>query len=203
MKSETDAARLLTAARAGSADALGTALETCRAYLLIVAERELHPAVRAKGGASDLVQQTFLEAHRDFGRFHGNSQEELLAWLRQVLRNNLANFTRQHLQTKKRQADLEVHLGSGAPGAAESRIAGSGATASRLAMAGEDAAALEAAMARLPEDYRRVLALRYHEGRSFDEIAQRIGRSANAARKLWARAVERLERELGPRNDSR
>jgi len=203
MKRETDAARLLTAARAGSADALGTALQACRAYLLIVAERELHPAVRAKGGASDLVQQTFLEAHRDFGRFHGNSQEELLAWLRQVLRNNLANFTRQHLQTKKRQADLEVHLGSGAAGAAESRIAGSGTTASRLAMAGEDAAALDAAMARLPEDYRRVLALRYHEGRSFDEIAQRIGRSANAARKLWARAVERLERELGPRNDSR
>jgi|RhiMethySRZTD1v2_1073278.scaffolds.fasta_scaffold283377_2 RNA polymerase sigma-70 factor (ECF subfamily) len=203
MKRETDAARLLTAARAGSADALGTALDACRAYLLIVAERELHPAVRAKGGASDLVQQTFLEAHRDFGRFHGDSQEELLAWLRQVLRNNLANFTRQHLQTKKRQADLEVRLGSGTAGAGESRLAGSGATASRLAMAGEDAAALEAAMAQLPDDYRQVLTLRYQEGRSFEEIAQRIGRSANAARKLWARAVERLERELGPRNDSR
>jgi RNA polymerase sigma-70 factor, ECF subfamily len=202
MKREKDATRLLTAARAGSTDALGSALEACRAYLLIVAERELHPAVRAKGGASDLVQQTFLEAHRDFGRFHGNSQEELLAWLRQVLLNNLANFTRQHLQTKKRQADLEVRLGSGS-GPAESRLAGSGTTASRVAMAGEDAAALEAAMTRLPEDYRRVLALRYHEGRSFDEIAELIGRSANAARKLWARAVERLERELGPRNDSR
>jgi RNA polymerase sigma-70 factor, ECF subfamily len=202
MKRETDAARLLTAARGGSADALGEALEACRAYLLIVAERELHPAVRAKGGASDLVQQTFLEAHRDFGRFHGNSQEELLAWLRQVLRNNVANFTRQHLHTKKRQADLEVRLGSGS-GATESRLAGSGATASRVAMAEEDAAALEAAMARLPEDYRRVLALRYHDGRSFDEIAELIGRSANAARKLWARAIERLERELGPRHDSR
>jgi RNA polymerase sigma-70 factor (ECF subfamily) len=203
MKRETDAARLLTAARAGSTDALGSVLEACRAYLLVVAERELHPAVRAKGGASDLVQQTFLEAHRDFGRFHGNSEEELLAWLRQVLRNNLANFTRLHLQTKKRKADLEVPLGSDTGGPAESRLAGSGPTASRVAMAGEDAAALEGAMTRLPEDYQRVLALRYTEGRSFDEIARLIGRSANAARKLWARAVERLERELGPRNDSR
>jgi RNA polymerase sigma-70 factor (ECF subfamily) len=202
MNREKDAAPLLSAARAGSTDALGTALEACRAYLLIVAERELRPDMRAKGGASDLVQQTFLEAHRDFGHFHGSSHEELLAWLRQVLLNNLANFTRQHLQTKKRQADLEIRLGSDAGCVAESGIAGSGTTASRVAMAGEDAAALEAAVARLPEDYQRVLTLRYTEGRSFDEIGGLIGRTANAARKLWARAVERLERELGPCNES-
>jgi RNA polymerase sigma-70 factor (ECF subfamily) len=202
MKREKDAARLLTAARAGSSDALGDALEACRAYLLVVAERELHPAVRAKGGASDLVQQTFLEAQRDFAGFGGESKQELLAWLRQVLLNNLANFTRGHLQTKKRQADREVSLGAGDPRARESRLRNPGPTASRLAMAGEDAVALKAALGLLPEDYRRVLAMRYDEGRSFEEIGRLLGRSSNAVRKLWARAVERLQRELGPRNDS-
>jgi DNA-directed RNA polymerase specialized sigma24 family protein len=89
----TDAARWLLEARAGSREAPGRVLEACRRYLLLIADRELDPALKAKGGASDLVQQTFLEAHRDFGRFHGDSEEQLLAWLRQPLRYNLADFS--------------------------------------------------------------------------------------------------------------
>src|SRR5262245_62077047 len=145
MKQAKDAAQLVAEARAGSAEALGDALEACRAYLLAVAERELHPAVRAKGGASDLVQQTFMEAHRDFARFRGDSKDELLAWLRQVLRHNLANFTRQHLRTKKRQADREVAFGASAAGDPGARVPAPGTTASRELMAGEEEAALEAA----------------------------------------------------------
>src|SRR4051794_33646249 len=85
---------LLPAARAGSADALGAALEACRLYLLAVADRELHTDLRAKGGASDIVQDTFLEAQRDFDHFHGASAADLRAWLRRLLLNNLANFAR-------------------------------------------------------------------------------------------------------------
>jgi RNA polymerase sigma-70 factor (ECF subfamily) len=65
------------------------------------------------------------------------------------------------------------------------------------AAAHEDAAALQAALARLPEEYRRVLLLRHDEGRPFEEIGQLMDRTANAARKLWARALERLQQELG------
>src|SRR5262245_44398114 len=186
----------LTAARSGSAEALGEALEACRAYLLVVAERELDPGLRAKGGASDLVQQTFLEAQRDFGRFHGSSAEQLRAWLRQVLRNNLANFARQYRDTQKRQAGRGVALPQSTsirPGG----LATDTPTPSRHAIAGEDAAALQAALDRLPDDYRQVIALRYDEDRPFDEIAQIMRRSPNAVRKLWARAVEHLQRELG------
>ena len=45
----------------------------------------------------------------------------------------------------------------------------------------------------LPADYRQVIALRYWEDLEFHEIGKRMGRSAGAARKLWLRAVERLE----------
>ena len=69
----------LTAARDGCRDALGKALESCRRYLLCVARHELDLSLQAKGGASDLVQETFLEAHRDFDRFRGDSEVELLA----------------------------------------------------------------------------------------------------------------------------
>src|SRR5258708_4517383 len=108
-----DAVRWLAAARAGSGEALGQALEACRDYLLLVAGRELDPALRAKGGASDLVQETFLEAHRDFGGFHGSSADELRAWLRRLLLNNLADFTRLYRGTAKRDLGQEVALEAG------------------------------------------------------------------------------------------
>jgi RNA polymerase sigma-70 factor, ECF subfamily len=187
----------LAAARGGSREALGEALEACRAYLLKIAEEDLDPALRPKGGASDLVQQTFLEAQRDFGRFAGGSEQELLAWLRQLLRNNLANFARDYRQTGKRRIDREVALGSPDSSAEPARqIAADATSPSGHAAAGERAEAVRRAMGRLPEDYRRVLTLRYEEGRSFEEIAALMGRTPNAVRKLWARAVEVLEGEL-------
>src|SRR5438094_9736562 len=89
---EKDASCWLPAARAGSMEALGQALEEFRHYLLRIAEQELDPDLRAKGGASDLVQLTFLEAQRDFARFHGDTAAELRAWLRRLLVDTLANF---------------------------------------------------------------------------------------------------------------
>ncbi|MGH2690234.1 MAG: sigma-70 family RNA polymerase sigma factor, partial [Actinomycetota bacterium] len=182
----------LTAARGGSADALGRALEACRAYLLLVAERELDPTLRAKGGASDLVQQTFLEAHQDFGRFTGGSADELRAWLRQMLLHNLANFARRYRRAGKRRLDREAAVGS--RGWAD--LPADTSSPSRRAAAQERDEALEQALARLPDDYREILVLRYWEGCRFEEVARRMGRTANAVRKLWGRAIERLQAEL-------
>ena len=58
-----------------------------------------------------MVQETFLEAQRDFGRFRGTTDGELRAWLRQLLLHNLANFARSYRGTEKRQVEREVHLG--------------------------------------------------------------------------------------------
>src|SRR5262249_52338401 len=96
----------LAQAHAGSADALGRLLEGCRGYLLMIAREELAPDLQAKGGASDLVQETFLDAQRDFARFQGADEAELLAWLRRVLLNNLANFTRRFREAEKRSIAL-------------------------------------------------------------------------------------------------
>jgi len=49
---------------------------------------------------------------------------------------------------------------------------------------------------RLPAEYRLVLELRYWGGLSFVDIAPRLGRSPEAVRKLWYRAVERVQEEL-------
>jgi RNA polymerase sigma-70 factor (ECF subfamily) len=192
-----DAAQWLPAARAGSKEALGRAFEACRAYLLLVAGRELDPELLAKGGASDLVQETFLEAQRDFGAFHGTTEQELLAWLRRLLLNNLANFRRRYRETAKRQAAAEVPLDAAGSSAewADALAAGTPLPGDEL-IAQEQAAAVRQALARLPEEYRAVLVLRCQEDRSFEDIGRQMNRSANAAQKLWARALHRLQQEL-------
>lgn len=192
-----DAVQWLAATRSGSKEALGQLLEASRCYLLLVAQKELDPDLRAKGGASDLVQQTFLEAQRDFAQFRGDSEDELLAWLRRLLLNNLANFTRHFRATGKRALDREVALegGSSGHGLASGLAAGS-STPSGQAVMNEQAQALQRALEHLPDDYRLILLLRYQEGRSFEEIAGLMHRSANAVRKLCLRAIDRIQKEL-------
>jgi RNA polymerase sigma-70 factor (ECF subfamily) len=188
--------RLLAAARAGSREALGEALQAYRAYLLLVAHKELDPELRAKGGASDLVQETFVDAQRLIGTFEGTTDGPWAAWLRELLLNNLADFVRRY-RAGKRRVGREV----GQPAGDSSMDRGGDLAAdtpspSVTAMAAEQLVALECALHRLPADYREVLMLRYQGDLSFEDIGQRLGRSGNAARKLWLRALRKLEQEL-------
>jgi RNA polymerase sigma-70 factor (ECF subfamily) len=187
----------IDAARAGSREALGKSLEACRRYLLGIARNEMAPQLQGKGGASDIVQETFLEAQRSFGHFQGKSQAELRAWLRQLLHHRVAKFGRRYRTTQKRRLDRERvlpadHLLQHTNGTRLAVLT----TPSGLMMADEQAALLRDAVARLPEEYQRVIALRFGERCSFEEIGQRMQRSANAARLLWLRSIERVKREM-------
>jgi RNA polymerase sigma-70 factor (ECF subfamily) len=187
----------LNVARAGSPEALGRVLEACRGYLLLIARQELDPELRAKGSASDLVQETFIEAQRDFAQFHGDAEAELLAWLRQMLLNNVRDFTRRHRFADKRDIDREVSLDCAwAAGHSDFLFVSDSASPSEKVILSEKAQIVQDAMKRLSDDHRRVLLLRYREGLSFEEIGPLMERSANAARKLWLRAIEHMEAEL-------
>jgi len=189
--------RWLADARCGSQEALGSLLETFRNYLLMVANRGLDPQLQAKGGGSDLVQETFLEAQRAFGQFHGGTEAELLHWLRTILHNNLANFRRRYWATEMRAVTREVALEDVGPlGDSAAALAADLPTPSRAAMAKEEAQKLQRALERLPESHRRVVLLRNRDHRSFEEIGAALGRSAEATRKLWVRAIAQLQKEL-------
>ena len=101
---------LIEAARQGDPDGLGRALELFRDYLLLVANQELEPELKAKLGASDLVQETFLGAQRDLASFRGQSEAEWRLWLRGILVHLLANHRRRFRSTGKRRVDCEVPL---------------------------------------------------------------------------------------------
>lgn len=187
----------LAAAQNGSTDALGQALEACRAYLLMVAEREIDPALRAKGGASDIVQETFVEAHRAFPHFTSQSHEEFLAWLRAMLLNNVKDFRRKFQGTQKRSANREIAIDAHDSSTdLRELLATDSATPSGQFSQLETLMEVEKTLKRLPEDYQQVIALRYNENCSFEEIAIRMQRSANAVQKLFARAIDRLQAEM-------
>jgi RNA polymerase sigma-70 factor, ECF subfamily len=187
----------LQAARHGSREAMGNLLEACRPYLLLVANRELAADLRAKGGASDVVQDTFLDGHRNFGRFNGDTEAELLAWLRGILVNNLAMFERRYRRTAKRKVACERSLESLVRRSdGEVPVAAATLSPSGCAVEREEAKALEQALARLPLDCGRIIVLLHRENLSLAEAAGAMNRSIDAARRLWARAVELLADEL-------
>ena len=197
-KPPKEVTRWLASARGGSLEALGQVLEACRGYLLGIASRRLGDDLRSKGGASDLVQQTFLDAQCQFERFQGRSEKELLAWLRQILLHNLAHFQRHYRATSKRDLSRE------APLAGEASSTDGGAdpatqtpSPSEQIVAREEAEAVQQALESLSEEHRLVLALRHQDRLTFEEIGRRLGRSVSGARALWLRAVERLNEELG------
>lgn len=191
-----DVEGLLAAARAGSEDALGRLLETYRGYLLGIANEELDPNLQGKLGGSDLVQETFLKAHAEFDKFRGRSREEWLSWLRTILRNHLSNVDRRYQRTGKRSVSRERPLGD--PSGFTGRLAAEGDSPSSLARARERDEQLGAALEQLPESQRQLIQWRNYEMMSFEEIGHRLGKSAEAARKLWARALQRLQRQLDP-----
>jgi RNA polymerase sigma-70 factor, ECF subfamily len=188
---------LLRAARGGDGNSLGRLLQSFRDYLLLVARRELAPDLQAKVGASDVVQDTFLQAQHGFAGFQGQTAVELAAWLQRMLRHNLVHCARRYRTTDQRGLGREVELRArNLEGTDEGPLVAETPTPSKLAMAQEREEQLQQALKRLPEAYRQVILLRHREGRSFEEIGRVLQRSSEAARKLWGRAIQQLQREL-------
>jgi len=195
MDAGADIRELIERARSGRGDAIGRIFEAARGHLLDLADRELPSDLRAKIGPSDIVQETAVDMQRDFGQFNGTTPEECFAWLREVLQHNVVDAIRRYRDALKRELARETSLKScrsleaRGPGLAPRPPDGS-------AIRREEAAVINAVLARLPPDYRRVLELRYWGGMSFVAMAPELGRSPEAVRKLWFRAVERLQGEL-------
>jgi RNA polymerase sigma-70 factor (ECF subfamily) len=192
--------QLLHQARAGDRSALGRLLDAYRHYVKLLARLQIDRRLQGKVDASDLVQQTFLEAHRDFAQFRGAGEAEWAGWLRQILARNLANVVRHYLGTARRDVRLERELALAVDQSSELLDRGLRARDSspgRHDERRENARVLADALARLPADYREVLVLRHLEGLSFPEVARRMGWTVGSVKNLWSRALARLRRTLG------
>jgi RNA polymerase sigma-70 factor (ECF subfamily) len=190
-------------ARANNAtsEELGRLLEEFRPYLLAIANAELPRGLAGKLGPSDLVQVTIAKGHGRFADFRGSTPGELAHWLRRILHNYLKS-ARRDFAREKRNLTREQPADSGL--VHPRQLSPSGEALSR-----EQRDLLNKALERLPEVYRQAIELRHSGNLTFQELGERLGRSEEAARKVWARAVRQLQEELGidatrqPRSESR
>jgi RNA polymerase sigma-70 factor, ECF subfamily len=170
-------------------------LERYRSWLGLLARLQVEPRFRSKFDPSDIVQQTLLEAVRDFPKFRGRTDAELAAWLRQILAHVLMHQVRHFAGAARRDVGREVSLEQAL--AESSRRLGDALAApisspSALASRHELELRLADALARLPADYAEIILLRNVEGLSHEEAATRMGRGVGAVRMLWVRALARL-----------
>jgi RNA polymerase sigma-70 factor (ECF subfamily) len=190
----------LTAARSGCPEAVGGLLERFRPVLLGVAAGALDSDLRSKADAADIVQDSLLEALCTFGSFRGCRSEELLGWLKQILLHNLANFRRHYRDAEMRDVHREVGLPTTSPSAVsgDALESDSVCTVEKVARR-EEETRLSQALDRLRPVYRAVITWRQWENQSFEQIGQKLGRTSEAARQIWWRAIEQLRVELAPR----
>ncbi len=170
-----------------------------RSWLQLLARMQIDGRCRGKFDASDIVQQTLLEACRDLPQFRGGTEGELLAWLRQVLAHVLGHELRRYAGTQQRDVAREVSLEQSLAQSSQrlgDLLAAPGSSPSQQAVRHEQEVMLAEVLARLPDDYREVLILRNLEGLSHEEVAQRMGRSPGAVRMLWVRALAGVRKEM-------
>lgn len=190
---------LIQAARNGDDSALNEIWQQLRAYLLIFTDQRLDEGLKGKLDASDVVQQSLLEAHRDFGEFRGESESELKSWISRLVVHNLSDAGRRFRQSQQRDVAKEVTLSA----EAEQTAAKKESSASSIVRRREIDDELLRAVAELPERSQQIVELRHRLGLSHAEIGRELGMTEAATRKLWSRIVEELQERLASGNVER
>jgi RNA polymerase sigma-70 factor (ECF subfamily) len=177
--------------------ALQQLLALYRPLLTKLAHQRVRGALRAKVGASDIVQATIWKATQGFPEQHFIERKRFLAWLLSILKHEATDVRRRFHDADKRNIARECSLFSPETKHWLSRLSASLSAADAVvAPGGHTVEDLVAALGRLPPHYQLVLRLRYYEKLLFEAIGARLERSADAARVLHNRALVKLRSEL-------
>jgi RNA polymerase sigma-70 factor (ECF subfamily) len=169
-------------------------LNQFRGYLHVLAEVELSPRLRSKVDASDIVQQSLMEAHQGLAAFRGRSEAELAAWLRMILTRNLLNTVRD-FNAAKRDVRRELPLAQRVEQSSvrlDQFLAVQQTSPSQCVMRSERAEKLATALAALPDDQRQAVILKHFHDWPLADIATEMDRSTMAVAGLLKRGLKKL-----------
>jgi|SRR5436190_12096160 len=193
-RSPSGIARSIQLAREGKREALDDLIDAHRNYLRLLAASCLYREMRAKADPSDVVQETLLKVHRNFGQFRGTTESEWMAWLRTILVRDLADLQKGFRRLRRRVTRERSLEGVVDRSSAMLRdmIPAPDPSPSVEAQRREAAALVADALAELEPEDSEVVVLRSLHELDWNAIAERTGRSPGAARMLWARAMQRV-----------
>ena len=186
---QASSADLLARAKQGSDAALNLLYEHCAGRLLAFIRLRLGRELRAKLESRDILQATLLKSLAHLHELKGGQTASLMAWLAKIAEHEIRDRADYHGRDR-RDAGREVAIDDDAPIAVAARSALS------QVILDEQARQLEEAMDTLSPAHREVILLRKFEELTFPEIAKRLGKSEDACRMLFARAMTALTMAL-------
>ncbi len=145
-------------------------------------QARIQPASRGQLDLDEILQDTFVRAFRSMGSFRGENPEEFRRWLTGVANKTVLRAEHE----ARRHRALEIHPG----------LTAKGISPSKALQREERRNRLQEAIDSLTGDHRQVIFLTRIEGLSLKQAAERMGRSPEAVRKLFWRALQELRNTL-------
>lgn len=179
--------RLIQKANAGDQSAYDQLFAQAAERLQLYLRVRIGSQLRTQEESRDLLQETYLAAHKAFGTFEDRGKGSFVRWLCHIAENCIRARVDYHGAKKRTPpADLER-----ASQVLQAISAASGGPVSHAARA-EQQQRLATAMAELPSEERDAMLMRHFEGLEIDAIATRLGMSATSVRRVLGRATLRL-----------
>lgn len=197
--SPTSTFGLIERFKAGDEEAFARLFEKYRRRLAVLIHYKLSPELRLNLEVDDILQETFLAASRDIGRFTYRSPGSFLSWLSRIAEHAVIDAARFQNRQKRAPGELLPFRSDSNPHGAEPADTN---TPSRLFRQEEGLRRLLERLNSLPEEYRQVVLLTKLEGLSTAEAAERMGKSREALALLLHRALKRF-REGDPTGESK
>ena len=186
-RSET--ATLIERAKAGSAGALDALYARCAGKLLPLIRLRMGRSLRTELESRDILQAALLKSFERLGQFEGSGTQSLMAWLARIAENEIrdrADYQGRQRRDAARRVPLEE--AEALPVAVRSALT--------QAILSEEAERVELALESLTDGHREIILLRQFEELTFPEIAARLGKSEDASRMMFARAMTALTIKL-------
>src|SRR5262245_37506953 len=185
--------------RDGDTDAARILFDRHAASLRAQVRKKLPNELRAKVGASDVLQEAYLAAFLRITRFEDRGDGSFARWLRGILDHKLLDGARRQVEGQKRAAGRETRIRTRDE---RPHLAARRASPSAEVAAAEDAARLREVIDSLAPDHAAVLRHVHLDGLTLVDTAARMGRSADAIEKLYGRALARLSERVRGRADA-
>jgi RNA polymerase sigma-70 factor (ECF subfamily) len=167
-----------------------------RPVLRLIAEQMVGAGLRRREDASDIVQQTVVEAYTAIEQFKGKSEPEFSAWLKQILRRNVSNVVRDNRAAKRDLRREQYFDAEGSVSITWMQPVGRETPPSQRIVRAEAALNLARAIDELPDAQRTAVRMRHLEGRGIQEIADAMDKTPTAVAGLVRRGLEALRQKL-------
>ena len=180
----------------GDSTMLARLFDYYRPQLLRVVSLYMHPRLRARAEAADVLQEAYVDAANQIENYISQREVDFYVWLRGIARQRLSKFHRFHLQTQRRSVSRQLALPDQSSLLLGQQLVSPVSSPSSNLRQQELRDQVQRAVGSLPESDHELILMRHFEGLSNREVAQSLGIQDSTATMRYGRALARLRKIL-------